>query len=135
MKLNAAARIKSMTLDGKTQFEVAEDPLKVTVTIGGEREKVERVLALLYLVYRNGEVGHSGTFGIGWDGDGNDKIDLEGMESYKDKFHDLAEALSSYGGDAEIVGEGGTGFIMRPGHDEAQDYHYVKSTKVFPKDI
>lgn len=102
-----------------------EGEVSKTLTISGEPEKVDRVLALLALIYYNGHWGHSGTFGIIWDGDGSDSIDIDIDLS---EYRDLTNTLSSYGGEAEIVGEDRTPFVVRGGDNGYLSYKKVEIT-------
>lgn len=97
-----------------------------TVTISGEPEKVNRVLALLAMIQFNGHVGHSGIFGISWDGDGSDKIDIDGLKQVFIDNKDGINACTSYGGYVEFVGESGN-FFVGSGKD-------LNTKKVWPKE-
>ena len=94
----------------------------VDIKISGSEENVQRVLSLLGMIQYNGAVGHSGIFGITWDGDGADNIKIEGPLP-NDK--DALEATSSYGGYVEFVGERGQFYVVN-----GKDAH---TTKVWPK--
>lgn len=125
MKINAATRLRSAKAD------VDDQEITAKVTITGSQECVERVLALLYLVDHNGKVGHSGTFAIGWDGDGSDRVNIEGFpDDLAKKFNELANTLSSYGGQVEQVGQGCTGFVLS---GDLEGSHYLKSKRVYPE--
>jgi len=118
IKINAANRLRAR----------AEASAKITIE--GSQECVDRVLALLGVLHNNG--GHSGTFGIDWDGDGADSIRVKGKDFNPKKYRDLTNALSDYGGHFEIVSEGGTGYVHNPIYDEDENYARMKSTKVYP---
>ena len=88
----------------------ARDEHTISLTISGSKEAVERIEALISMVALSGYSGHSGIFGISWDGDGADSINVDGIEL--GKYRKLLDATSGYGGEAEIVGEGGYGYVM-----------------------
>ncbi len=84
--------------------------IAVPLTITGEPECVDRVLAILGMIHLFSSWGHSGTFGIAWDGDGSDKVEIQGSAFDPTMYKDLAEATSNHGGDIEIVGADRTAF-------------------------
>ncbi len=104
--------------------KVRHEDKAVTVTIKGSKENVDRVLALLSFLELNG--GHSGVFGISWDGDGADAVSITGADF--SQYRDLVSSCSSHGGEVEYVGENGTGHVLSipPGQK--------RRVKVWPKD-
>jgi hypothetical protein len=89
-----------------------DSDVELRLTIKGSREAVNRVAALLSCIEYNGNVGHSGMFGISWDGDGADRIEISGIKPSKELKHGY-EAMSGYGGLVEFIGEGGRCYVMR----------------------
>jgi hypothetical protein len=88
----------------------ADDKVSVDIKLTGNKACVERVLSLFGMIQFNGNVGHSGVFGISWDGDGSDKIKVEGpIPDHKEAWN----ATSSYGGYVEMMGEGGKSYHVR----------------------
>lgn len=79
----------------------------LTVTITGKPENVDRVEALLSLLSLNSTYGHSGVFGISWDADGADFVQIVGIDTAP--YKDLVDALGNHGAAVEYIGEGGTG--------------------------
>jgi hypothetical protein len=104
------------------------DDVDAKVTLSGSKECVRRVQRLLACIEYNGGVGHSGTFGITWDGDGADRIRIDGLP--KDIDRKQFEAQSNYGGAVEVVGEGETCFVLDNSTDP--NYPYLKSRRVWP---
>lgn len=104
------------------------DDVDAKVTLSGSKECVRRVQRLLACIEYNGGVGHSGTFGISWDGDGADTIRIDGLP--KDIDRKQFEAQSSYGGAVEVVGEGETCFVLDNSTDP--NHPYLKSHRVWP---
>lgn len=105
-----------------------EGDVSESLTLTGTPECVDRVKALLATVSINGHSGHSGTFGIFWDGDGADRLDVSFDTS---PYADLVNTLSSYGGEVEVVGTDRTGFIGRGRNDGTV---YVNYKRVYPED-
>lgn len=97
-----------------------DDDTSVKLTISGKRENVDRVLALLAMIHLNGAWGHSGLFGISWDGDGADYVNITGKDFDPSKFKDLVQTVGDYGGVVEYVSEGGDGCVLQlpPGADK-----------------
>lgn len=104
-----------------------EEEITRTVSITGKPEVVNRVLTLLAMIEYNGAVGHSGNFSIAFDGDGSDKIKLEGVDDVRKQNKDGFNACSGYGGMVEIVGENGKFFVTTKDRD-------VELKKIYPKD-
>jgi len=125
---------KSTPINAANRLRAARSPeASATVTLEGSQECVDRVLALLGILHNNG--GHSGYFGVDWDGDGADSIRVKGKDFNSKKYHDLTEALSSYGGSVEVVCEGGTGYVMNAVLEDGKEpYARMQSTKVYPKE-
>ena len=105
----------------------AKEEVTQTLSITGSVECVERIKALLGLLQLNGAWGHSGVFGIWWDGDGSDQVDITGVGFNTSDYVDMANALH-YGGDVECVGENGVGYVLM--NDE--NSRHVKSKTVWP---
>jgi hypothetical protein len=106
---------------------------KEKITLEGSDECVERVLGLLAMIYFNGMWGHSGTFAIGWDGDGADFVEIKGVD-FK-KYKEMVEATSAYGSDVEMIGEAGTSFVgnVVPAEDE-KSRPRISWKKVYPQE-
>lgn len=104
------------------------DDMDAKVKLSGSKECVRRVQRLLACIEYNGGVGHSGTFGIAWDGDGADKIRIDGLP--KDIDHKQFEAQSNYGGEVEVVGEGEKCYVLNSSKDP--NHPYLKSRLVWP---
>jgi hypothetical protein len=66
---------------------------EVNITLKGNKDCVDRLCAFLACIDYNGAVGHSATFALPWDGDGDDKINITGIDhkAYKDRIKDLEE--------------------------------------------
>lgn len=98
-----------MTIQRIATAGLSTDPqdTELKITLRGSEECVQRVKALLALISLNGGWGHSGIFGISWDGDGADKLQIEGFDPAE--FKDLAQALGDGGRSVEYVCEGGIG--------------------------
>lgn len=73
---------------------------KMHLTIEASGEAFDTLVNLLAAIQWAGEVGHSGKFGCFIDGDGADKIRIEGLP--ENQGADMANATCSYGGDYEI---------------------------------
>ena len=112
------------------KISISKGPKKVekVVTISGSNQAVNRVLSLLTMVHLNGQWGHSGLFGISWDGDGADNIglDFENIKEFIKQNKDGINACSSYGGEVEYVGEGGNYHVIN-----AKD---IQHKRVWPKE-
>lgn len=104
------------------------DDVDAKVTLSGSKECVRRVQRLLACIEYNGGVGHSGTFGISWDGDGADRIRINGLP--KDIDRKQFEAQSNYGGEVEVVGEGEKCYVLNSSKDP--NHPYLKSRLVWP---
>jgi hypothetical protein len=112
-----------LTSTGKDTGDLA----KATFTISGKAECVQRVAALLAMIQVNGDVGHSGIFGMSWDGDGADHIKIEGIEPFIKSHKDGINACSDFGSYFEFVGEGGRFYV-------SVNTKEVTSKLVWPKD-
>ena len=88
---------------------------KVEITLEGAPEAVRRILRLLACIEYNGSVGHSGLFGISWDGDGADRIRIKGLP--KDIDRKQFGAMSNYSSILEYVGEGEKCYITKIDRD------------------
>ena len=130
MKLKATSRLRQALAEPdrlKVKARSGEETVKATVTLEGSPDCVERVLALLSVIHLNGSWGHSGIFGVSWDGDGRDFVDLTG-DVDPSKYKDLAQAMGDHVGAVEYIGEGATGFVLN--NDSSSSY--PKHTRVFP---
>lgn len=99
-----------------------------SITLSGTPECVDRVKALLAMVSINGSTGHSGTFGIFWDGDGADRLDVSFDTS---PYSKLVRELCAYGGEIEVVGTDRTGFIGRGRNDGTA---YLDYKRIYPQE-
>jgi hypothetical protein len=108
-----------------------EGDVSKTITLTGKPECVERTLALLSMLHLNS--GHSGYFAISWDGDGADYLRVSGKDYDSKKYKDLVNALSSWGGAVEVVGENNVGFCLDAKLDTEQNYARLASKSVYPK--
>jgi len=90
-----------------------KETVEATITLTGSPECVRRILTLLAMIETNGGNGHSGTFGISWDGDGNDKISINGIEDVKKESAEGIRSCSEYGAYAEVVGENNSFYIIK----------------------
>ena len=78
---------------------------ELTLTLSGDPATLDRVCAMLYAVSHAAGVGHSGTFAVDIDGDGDDRISVTGLPKDREPaYKDMASAASEYGGDFEILG-------------------------------
>jgi hypothetical protein len=85
--------------------KAGKSSVSLDVTITGSPDCVSRVTNLLQMIQYNGAVGHSGVFGISWDGDGNDRIELKGLPKMSKDLVKGIEACSSYGAAIEVCGD------------------------------
>jgi hypothetical protein len=102
----------AVTADTEKSPETVRDrqTTEVTLTLRGEFGAVDRVLGLLSMLVLNGNWGHSNVFGVGWDGDGHDKLEIDGLDTAP--YKDIVERLGSYGGDVEIYSTRRSGSIL-----------------------
>ena len=109
------------------KISISKDKPKIeaTITLKGDAEKVNRVLALLGMIERNGNAGHSGIFGIAWDGDGSDQVQFEGLKEVRKANAEGYSKCSDYGSYVEYVGEGNTFYVLTNTRD-------VQSKMVWP---
>ena len=123
MKLQAASRLQARS----SKYEA-----EVTLTIKGNADVVERVKALLFTMGWASGVGHSGFFGTDVDGDGADRLYVEGLSKDEEKeYAKLANALSDYGGHVEAIGGAGDSAYCL---DNNRNEPYLKRTTVYPKE-
>lgn len=97
----------------KKGYEVSESKNKtesVTVTLSGNANSLTRVLAFLAMLRYNGQVGHSGMFALGWDGDGSDRLDIDSpdIDAITTQLKEGFNACSSTSGDIEYMGDLGS---------------------------
>jgi hypothetical protein len=101
-----------MTIRDETARVKKDTDVSIKVTLEGSPECVNRVLRLLNMISWMGGVGHSGIFGVSWDGDGSDKLHLKGLPKEIEKDTKGFNASCSYGGSVEYLGEGDSVFVM-----------------------
>lgn len=123
VELNAAARLMARP----STYEA-----EATITIKGNADVVARVKALLFTMGWASSVGHSGFFGADIDGDGADRLYIEGLDKAEEKeYAKLANALSGYGGHVEgIGGAGNRAYCL----DNNPDGSYLKRTDIYPEE-
>lgn len=102
---------------------------KVTLTIEGSGEAFATVINLLGALQWAGSAGHSGKFGCFFDGDGADKITIEGLPD--NQGSDMARATCEYGGDYEIFHA--TSAWCESGVRTEDNPTGVRSTRVYPE--
>ncbi len=93
----------------KISLSKAKPEAERTVVLKGSQECVDRVATFLGMLVYNGNIGHSGVFGLGWDGDGSDKLDVDGIDDAVNK--DGYAACGAYGGDVEVMGDSGSFYV------------------------
>ncbi len=76
------------------------DTKTMTLTIEGTGEAFDTLVNLLAAIQWAGSAGHSGKFGCFIDGDGADKIRIEGLPP--NQGGEMARATCEYGGDYEM---------------------------------
>ncbi len=114
-------RLEVAYLDGR--------PVKtMKLTIEGSGEAFDTLVNLLAAIQWAGGAGHSGKFGCFIDGDGADKIRIEGLPP--NQGGDMANATCSYGGDYEIFHA--TGAWCESATRTEGDPTGMKVTKVWP---
>ena len=83
-----------MKLEAKQRLAAAEqETLEISIT--ASPDMLKRIVNLLGVIQWNSSVGHSATVGTFVDGDGADRITVDGLPD--GDYRDMAEALSSYG--------------------------------------
>lgn len=90
-------------LNASHRLEASKPDESLVLTLTGSPEALARVKAFLGMLCYNGDIGHSGIFGLGWDGDGSDKLKIPEIEQDIQKFKDGYKACCSYGGDLEMM--------------------------------
>lgn len=90
---------------------------KLDVQLQGSPDAIRRVLGFLAMIEYNGAVGHSGTFGLDWDGDGADRINIkaDGYKEVQKELRDGFEECGSYGAAMEYMGQYGSFYIKSDG--------------------
>ena len=81
-------------------MDKSENELTITVR-SSTPEVLERFKALMTLLDRSGNWGHSGTFGMALDGDGSEQLSIEGVDH--DEYRRGVNAVNGVGYDIEIV--------------------------------
>lgn len=81
--------------------------VKAKITLSGSQECVDRVLAMLSILAYNG--GSSGIYGINFDGDGADSINITGDIDHK-RYADMRNELLGHGEEIVYVDEGLRGY-------------------------
>lgn len=97
----------------------AEPDVEKTITLKGSQNAIDRILAFLGMLQYNGAVGHSGTFGLGWDGDGSDKLESTELEPIIALYKAGYEACSSYGCSIEYMGDLGSFYAANFAKDDS----------------
>lgn len=105
------------------------DTQKMTLTIEGTEEALKTVANLLAALQWAGSAGHSGKFGCFFDGDGADKISIEGLPD--NVGADMANATCAYGGDYEIFHA--TGAWCESGVRTEDNPTGMRVTRVYPE--
>lgn len=103
---------------------------RMTVTIEGTAEAFDTVVNLLAAIQWAGGAGHSGKFGCFIDGDGADKIRIEGLP--ENQGGEMANATCAYGGDYEMFHATGAWCESAPRTEENPTG--IRATKVWPKE-
>lgn len=84
-----------------------------TFVVTGSQDSVDRIAAFLGMLQFNGAIGHSGMFGLGWDGDGSDQVQIQGIEAELKQYADGYGACASYGSDLEWMSALGSFGVAR----------------------
>lgn len=82
-----------------------------TYKVSGSPDILDRIERFLSMLHLNGTNGHSGTFCMVFDGDGADGVAVDGIDH--DRHKEMVRALSEYGGEYEVVGNGGAFCVNR----------------------
>ena len=101
-----------------------EKKISKSFTITGSSNIIKRVEMLLGLLHFNSAHGHSGIFGMSFDGDGPDSITIDPKPNNRKQVQKLA----GVGYDVEIIsGNVGTGYHID--RDRKSNYSYDKKGK------
>lgn len=100
----------------------------MTLTISGTGEAFETLVNFLAAAQWASQVGHSGKFGCFIDGDGADKIEIEGLP--QNQGARMAKATCEHGGDYEIFHA--TGAWCESGVRTEDNPTGVRVTRVWP---
>lgn len=111
------------------QSQSAEE-VERTFVVKGSKDVVDRIAAFLGMLQFNGNIGHSGMFALGWDGDGSDKAQISGIEEDIKRFQKGYSECASYGGDVEYMGALGSFGVMRVDSDRTKLLWTLKDGKV-----
>lgn len=82
-------------------LEQEREEKEITVTIKGHPESVKAIETFLYRLAIN--AGHSSTMCIAWDGDGHDRIQVEGLTLSKEEEKNIALGREAGIGDFEVT--------------------------------
>lgn len=100
----------------------------MTLQIEGSGEAFDTLVNLLAAIQWAGSAGHSGKFGCFIDGDGADKIRIEGLPP--NQGSDMARATCEYGGDYEMFHANGA--WCESGIRTEECPTGIRATKVWP---
>ncbi len=92
---------------------LSAEKVERTLVISGSQDSVDRIAAFLGMLQFNGAIGHSGMFALGWDGDGSDQVQIQGIEEELKRFKDGYAACASYGSDVEWMSALGSFGVAR----------------------
>lgn len=124
-KINAATRLVTAA-NKQVQY--------LDLRISGSPEAIQTITNLLAVIEWNCQVGHSATVGAFFDGDGADKITIEGIPDANKKLgRDMAQACSSYGDDILARIASGTAAVLNTVYKEGVES--VRTTVVYPPDF
>ena len=104
------------------------DTKTMNLTIEASQEAFDTLVNLLAAIQWASSVGHSGKFGCYIDGDGADRIRINGLPN--NTGADMANATCAYGGDYEIFHA--LGAWCESGVRTEDNPTGVKATKVWP---
>lgn len=80
-----------------------EGEVTKTYKITAKPEILKRVEAFIAHLQYVGNIGHSGLFAMGFDGDGSDKMTVEGIPDYKKLGVEVKQDQTNRNGPVEIV--------------------------------
>lgn len=119
-------------LEAKQRLQAKPESVRLTLTIDCEGDAGKTLINLLGVIQWNCNVGHSAVVGAFFDGDGWDKIKIEGLP--EGDYKEMAEALSSYG-DGHLAQVGPKSAIAwnEKLYDDKEGRYVVTRTKVYPE--
>ena len=104
-----------MKVLARRRLQAAPDVVETTIVLKGTQEAIDQVEKILSLLIFAGNVGHSGIFGVGFDGDGSHRLDaVKGVDPKK--YSKIAQELCSYGGDVEVINSADSGCVYSGKH-------------------